>query len=65
MRTYIVTVRANPDHDDCLVEAEAEYQAENPELRGYDLRPRWFDSDREEVDLEVPAWWARENGLTE
>ena len=56
-RSVTVTVTANPDEDDCLAAAEREYISEHPELRGYDLSPRWTDEDdRETVDLTVPAW---------
>lgn len=52
-----VVVAADADEDDCLVAAEAAYIGEHPELRGYDLSPRWTDDDdRETVTLVVPAW---------
>jgi hypothetical protein len=51
-----ITVSANADLDDCLAEAAAEYISEHPELRGYDLSPRWANEDREQVVLTVPAW---------
>jgi hypothetical protein len=52
-----ITVNANPDADDCLAHAAAEYVSEHPELAGYDLSPRWADDDdREQVVLTVPGW---------
>lgn len=52
-----VTVQADPDQDDCLAAAAAEYIEEHPALAGYDLAPRWTDEDdRTTVDLTVPAW---------
>ena len=54
-RTILVT--ANPDLDDCLAGAAAEYIGEHSELEGYDLSPRWSDEDdRRYVELTVPAW---------
>lgn len=44
-RSVDITVRANPDADDCLADAASEYVAEYPELKGYDLSPRWTDED--------------------
>lgn len=56
--TREITVTANPDADDCLSEAAAEYIREHRELRGYDLAPRWTDEDdRETVTLSVPEWY--------
>jgi len=50
-----ITVRANPDLDDCLAGAAEAYISEHPELTGYDLAPRWADEDdREDVVLTVP-----------
>jgi hypothetical protein len=55
-----ITVTANADADDCLADAVATYIGEHPELRGYDLSPRWTDEDdRETVTLVVPAWAVR------
>jgi hypothetical protein len=52
-----VIVAANPDLDDCLSAAELEYIEQHPELRGYDLTPRWDDDGtRENVRLSVPTW---------
>jgi hypothetical protein len=51
-----LTVRANPDEDDCLAAAAAEYISEHQELHGWDLDPRWGDDDRETVILTVPRW---------
>jgi hypothetical protein len=52
-----ITVAADPDADDCLAAAAAEYVSEHPELRGYDLAARWTDdADRETVTLSVPRW---------
>lgn len=51
-----ITVKANADADDCLADAAARYIARNPELRGYDLSPRWTDDERETVTLTVPRW---------
>lgn len=53
-----ITVPADPDQDDCLADAAAEYICTHRELRGYDLSPRWADdSDRETVTLSVPDWY--------
>lgn len=54
-KTSTVTVPANPDLDDCLMGAEAAYIATHPELKGYDLEPRWTDETRETVTLTVPS----------
>lgn len=51
-----VTVRANPDADDCLAHAVETYIAKHPELKGWELAPRWADDARESVVLTVPAW---------
>jgi hypothetical protein len=50
-----ITIRANPDLDDCLAGAAAEYLSEYPELAGYDLDPKWGDDDRETVTLTLPS----------
>jgi hypothetical protein len=55
-RAVLVTVRADPDEDDCLTVAAEAYIAEHPDLRGWDLDPRWGDDEREIVTLTVPAW---------
>jgi hypothetical protein len=56
-----ITVKANPDADDCLAAASEEYIAEHPELAGWDLDPQWADdADREYVVLTVPAVSATE-----
>jgi hypothetical protein len=53
--TYtIITVHADPDQDDCLSAAAAEYVSDHPELDGWDLEPRWSDESRERVSLTVP-----------
>ncbi len=52
-----VTVKANPDVDDCLQYAQQEYIEEHPDLDGYDLDPQWEDEDdRTYVNLSVPEW---------
>ncbi len=57
IRSVEVVVRANADADDCLSDAAESYIADHPELRGYDLAPRWTDEDdRETVTLTVPDW---------
>lgn len=48
-------VPANPDLDDCLTGAADAYVAEHPELKGWDLSPRWTDETRETVTLTVPV----------
>jgi hypothetical protein len=50
-----ITVPADPDSDDCLQAAADQYVAEHPEAAGWDLRPRWTDDDRDEVELTVPV----------
>jgi hypothetical protein len=56
-RSVEVTVRANPDADDCLAAASQAYISDHPSLRGWDLDPRWTDNDRETVTLSVPTWF--------
>ncbi len=52
-----VLVTADPDADDCLADAAQTYIADHPELKGYDLDPKFEDdSDRRYVELTVPAW---------
>lgn len=50
-----ITVHANPDADDCLSAAAADYIEDHPELAGWDLSPRWADDTRETVALTVPV----------
>ena len=50
-----ITVPADPNADDCLSAAAAEYASEH-RLSGYDLAPRWTDDNRETVTLSVPKW---------
>lgn len=54
-RSATVVVDADPDQDDCLSAAAAEYLADHPELAGYDLAPQWADADRETVSLTLPG----------
>lgn len=54
-KSTTVTVRANPDLDDCLAGAAEAYVSEHPELKGWDLDPRWTDETRETVTLTVPV----------
>jgi hypothetical protein len=57
LRKLEVTVPADPNADDCLSAAAANYIVEHPGLRGYDLAPRWTDEDdRETITLSVPRW---------
>jgi hypothetical protein len=56
MKHVEITVRANPDLDDCLAGAAKEYVEEYPQLRGYDLSPRWTDETRETVTLSIPSY---------
>jgi hypothetical protein len=51
-----VVVAADPDQEDCLAAAAAEYISEHPVLAGWDLYPRWTDETRETVTLSVPSW---------
>lgn len=51
-----IIVRADADLDDCLTGAAEDYIEEYPQLRGYDLSPRWTDDTRETVTLSVPAY---------
>ena len=51
-----VTVRANPDADDCLTAAAESYvKNHRPDLAGWDLSPEWADDTREDVLLTVPT----------
>ena len=50
-----ITVPADSDADDCLTTAVDAYVEHHPELRGWDLSPRWTDeNDRETITLTVP-----------
>lgn len=51
-----VTVRANPDADDRLTDAQESYIAHHrPDLAGWDLSPEFADDTREDVLLVVPV----------
>lgn len=52
-----VPAKQYEDEDDCLQAAAADY-AEQHDLQGWDLSPRWADEQREEIVLTVPAWAA-------
>lgn len=57
MTTIDILVTPDPDADDCLAAAAAEYVADHPEAEGWDLEPRWAggeDGDREEIVMSVP-----------
>lgn len=45
------------DFDDCLQAAADEY-AEQHDLAGWDLAPRWADNQRDEIILTVPDFAA-------
>lgn len=51
-----VTVKANPDQDDCLSYAAEQYVAAHPDAKGWDLSPQWADETRETVELTVPVF---------
>lgn len=54
-----VSVRPDPDSDDCLSAAARAFIAEHPDLRGWDLDPKWDggdDGDRDRILLTVPDW---------
>lgn len=55
-RKLEVTVKADPNADDCLAAAAENYLAQHRNLRGWDLAPRWTDETRETVTLTVPRW---------
>lgn len=54
-----ITVRANPDLDDCLQGAIDAYLAEHPETAAWQVEAAWADDDddelREEITLTVSA----------
>lgn len=54
-----ITVRANPDLDDCLAGAVAQVVDAVPALSGWDLCAR-FSDERDHVTLEIPAWAAED-----
>lgn len=57
-RHAIITVSSKryEDCDDCLAAAAADYIASHPDLRGWDLSPRWGGEGRETIQLTVPTW---------
>lgn len=58
MKTTMQTIRmpADPDADDCLLAAVYAYTVDHPEVRGWNLRPRWEDeNERDTVLLTVPV----------
>lgn len=46
------------DHDDCLAAAAADVAADRG-LAGWDLLPRWEDSQRDTILVDIPAHAAR------
>jgi hypothetical protein len=52
-----ITIDAAPfaDHDDCLQVAAADFAAARG-LEGWDLDPKWADSQRETIVLTAPEW---------
>ena len=59
LQEVTVTVKADPDEDDCLIAAAKDFIRKHPKLTGYDLDPRWeeSDDDRENIVLTVPSWF--------
>ena len=55
MQTYTITVKSDPDQDDCLESAAEFYAATFPDAAGYELNPRWADAERVMIELDVPA----------
>lgn len=53
-KTVEVTASKYADHDDCLSAAAEDYAVSHG-LKGWDLSPRWADSDRERIALTVPC----------
>lgn len=51
-----ISVSPNEDQDNPLAAAAEAWIADHPQLRGWDLAPRWSDDQRDEILLTVPAW---------
>jgi hypothetical protein len=56
MSYMTVIIKANENEDNCLTAAANTYIEDHPELVGWDLSPRWTDSDRTSVALTVPVF---------
>lgn len=52
-KQVIIPAAQYADQDDCLQAAAADY-AEKHDLAGWDLSPKWEDSQREAIVLTVP-----------
>lgn len=57
MDTTTISLFAQGDEDDCFAAAVREVERHDPELAGWNMRPRWEDDvERERILLDVPSY---------